>query len=237
MKMVSTRDNKHNKFSTHGVDGENGENKSSHSINGSSGIIEKSRPSDTEFCRKRKSKISGTDDQEKDSFSSDDEFPKKRKSKFSKQDDGSESFSCALKNILSSRLKSYDRKNPILARNKKVLKQNEADKLELKARKMLNTEKKEKLNSTRKKEIIPVGSADENAETIRELVEKERRLRKIAQKGVVKLFNVILSTQLKTSKEIDSALSGVKNKQEKKKLITEISKESFLDLVKTAGNN
>lgn len=80
-------------------------------------------------------------------------------------------------------------------------------------------------------------AADANSDEIREILEKERKLRKIAQKGVVKLFNAILSTQVKTEKEINDSLGGVKNRSERKELITEVSKEKFFDLVKTAGDS
>lgn len=165
-----------------------------------------------------------------------DDFPRKKKSSKSKHDDGSEAFSSALTNILSSHLKAYDRKDPIMARNKKVLKKNDADKLEQKAKKALLTEKKKLLDKTRRKDILPVVSADIGSEEIKDILWRERKLRKIAQKGVVKLFNAILSTQVKTEKEVSESLSDVKNRTEKKQLITEISKEKFFDLVKAAGD-
>ncbi|CAH02408.1 rRNA-processing protein RRP15 [Kluyveromyces lactis] len=178
-----------------------------------------------------------SDDEDVVNQPDDDDFPRKKKSSKSKHDDGSSTFSSALTNILSSHLKAYDRKDPIMARNKKVLKQNEADKLEQKAKRAILTEKKQLLNKTRKKDIIPVVAADANSDEIREILEKERKLRKIAQKGVVKLFNAILSTQVKTEKEINDSLGGVKNRSERKELITEVSKEKFFDLVKTAGDS
>lgn len=78
------------------------------------------------------------DDEEEE----DDDFPRKKKSKNSKHDDGSTGFSAAVNAILSSHLKAYDRKDPIMARNKKVLKQSESEKLEYKAKKALLAEKK-----------------------------------------------------------------------------------------------
>ncbi|EHM99740.1 Rrp15p [Saccharomyces cerevisiae x Saccharomyces kudriavzevii VIN7] len=72
----------------------------------------------------------------------DDDFPRKKKSKKSKHDDGSAGFSTAVNAILSSHLKAYDRKDPIMARNKKVLKQSESEKLEYKAKKALLARKK-----------------------------------------------------------------------------------------------
>lgn len=168
----------------------------------------------------------------------DDSFPMKKKSKNSKHDDGSTDFSGAISAILGSHLKAYDRKDPIMARNKRVLKQTEQDKLEWKARKALAAERKKILNKTRTKDIIPVvGIEDEiSGEEIRKILEKEAKLRKIAQRGAVKLFNAILSSQVKTEKEVTSTLANVKNPTERKQLITEVSKETFLDLVKEAGN-
>lgn len=168
---------------------------------------------------------------------SDNDFPRKKKSKNSKHDDGSNEFSSAMSAILSSHLKAYDRKDPIMARNKKVLKENESSKLEYKAKKALVAEKKKLLNKTRKTDIIPIASdAHHTGEEIREIIAKEARLRKIAQKGVVKLFNAILSTQVRTNKEVEDTMGDVRNKSERRELITEVSKEKFLDLVKAAGD-
>ncbi|CAI4853096.1 BBM_1a_G0056210.mRNA.1.CDS.1 [Saccharomyces cerevisiae] len=167
----------------------------------------------------------------------DDDFPRKKKSKNSKHDDGSTGFSAAVNAILSSHLKAYDRKDPIMARNKKVLKQSESEKLEYKAKKALLAEKKKLLGKARKTDIIPIASGEDRSENIRKVLEKETALRKIAQKGAVKLFNAILATQVKTEKEVSENLSGIKNKEEKKELITEVSKEKFLDLVKAAAGS
>ncbi|CAI4865513.1 ASN_collapsed_G0057580.mRNA.1.CDS.1 [Saccharomyces cerevisiae] len=173
------------------------------------------------------------DDEEEE----DDDFPRKKKSKNSKHDDGSTGFSAAVNAILSSHLKAYDRKDPIMARNKKVLKQSESEKLEYKAKKALLAEKKKLLGKARKTDIIPIASGEDRSENIRKVLEKETALRKIAQKGAVKLFNAILATQLKTEKEVSENLSEIKNKEEKKELITEVSKEKFLDLVKAAAGS
>ncbi|CAB4256082.1 similar to Saccharomyces cerevisiae YPR143W RRP15 Nucleolar protein, constituent of pre-60S ribosomal particles [Maudiozyma barnettii] len=181
--------------------------------------------------------VDAEDEEEKDIEESDDEFPRKKKSKNSKHDDGSNDFSSAMSAILSSHLKAYDRKDPIMARNKKVLKENESSKLEYKAKKALVAEKKKLLTKTRKTEIIPIASDEyHTGDEIREIIAKETRLRKIAQKGVVKLFNAILSTQVRTNKEVEDNMGDIRNKNERRELITEVSKEKFLDLVKAAGD-
>lgn len=201
--------------------------------------------SEEEAASNDEEEASGEDGEEKDddedgdeAEESDDDFPRKKKSKNSKHDDGSNDFSNAMSAILSSHLKAYDRKDPIMARNKKVLKENDASKLEYKAKKAIVAEKKKLLNKTRKTDILPMVSDElHTGEEIRELIAKETKLRKIAQKGVVKLFNAILSTQVRTNKEVTDNMSDIRNRQEKRELITEVSKEKFLDLVKAAGGD
>lgn len=164
---------------------------------------------------------------ETDSESEDDSFPTKRKKKTG--DDGSGTFATAFNAILGSKLKAYDRKDPILARNKSHLKKLESDKLENKARRLLLAEKKDLRDKQRVKNLLP--NADE-PEKVREALERERAMKKVAQKGVVKLFNVVLATQVKTNQEISKEHVGQTKKEE---LVTEISKNKFLDLVKAAG--
>lgn len=157
----------------------------------------------------------------------DDSFPLRKKKKV--VDTGNESFANAFNAIIGSKLKAYDRKDPIFARNKKTLKKLESDKLEAKAKRMMLAEKREGHDKQRIKNLLP--SADE-PEKVREAIEKERKLKKVAQKGVVKLFNAVLATQVKTNQEISQEKVGLTKKEE---LMNEISKAKFLDLVKAAG--
>ncbi|CAH2353000.1 ribosomal RNA-processing protein 15 [[Candida] railenensis] len=181
--------------------------------------------------------VSSSDDEsndEKNSDSdsdsdSDSEIPKLKKKK--NLDDGSESFANAVTAIVGSRLKAYDRSNPILARSKRSLKKLESDKLEAKAKRLLNAEKKDHMDNCRVKNLLP--SADQ-PEKVREIIEKERKLKKIAQRGVVRLFNAVLSTQVKTNQDISKEKVGLTRKNE---LMNEISKEKFLDLVQAAGQS
>ncbi|QLQ82455.1 hypothetical protein HG537_0H02170 [Torulaspora globosa] len=179
--------------------------------------------------------VEDEDEESAEGSEDDDEFPLKKKSKRSKHDDGSAEFSNAVNAILSSHLKAYDRKDPIMARNKKVLRKNEEDKLEQRAKRALLVEKKKLLGKARKREIIPTVSDETTGDEIRNILEREAVLRKIARKGVVKLFNAILSTQVTTAKQAESGLGDMRNKDEREQLITEVSKEKFLDMVKSAA--
>lgn len=169
----------------------------------------------------RESDSDGDSDENSDS---DDDIPKKKKRK---TDDGSASFASAVTSIVASKLKAYDRTAPIMARNKVVMKKLESDKLEAQAKRALLAEKKLLYDKHRVKNLLPT---DEN---VREILEHEKKLKKTAQKGVVKLFNAILATQVKTTQAISQEKVGEVKKEE---LFNEMSKEKFLDMVQSAGN-
>ena len=169
------------------------------------------------------------DDDEEEEEEDDDEdikaeLPKKKKKK---QDDGSESFASAFGNIIGSRLKAYDRDAPIMARNKTPMKQLESDKLEAKAKRAILAEKKQLQDKHRIKNLLP---SSEEPEKVRRIIDHERKLKKTAQKGVVRLFNAVLSTQVRTTQSINKEQAGQTKKQE---LFNEMSKEKFLDLVQS----
>lgn len=165
---------------------------------------------------------------EEDDDDDDDDIPvPQKKQKVSKKEE-IEKFSNAMNALLDTHLKAYDRKDPILARSKKELKTFENEKLEEKAKRMLLAEKKKRLTANRVKDLLPTDDSK-----AREVLEKEKKLKKIAQKGVIKLFNAILMTQTATEQDI-SKESGI-GSNKKKELVNEISKEKFLSLVQQAG--
>lgn len=172
-----------------------------------------------------------SDEEDSDDEEDDDNenLPKLKKRKKNK-DDGSESFANAVNAILGSKLKAYDRKDPILARSKQTIKKAESEKLEAKARRELLAEKKKVYDKDRVKDLLP-----QDDSTAREVLEYERKLKKIAQRGVVRLFNVVMSTQTRTTSEVSK--TKVLGQDQKDKLISEVSKEKFFDLIKAAGDS
>jgi len=66
----------------------------------------------------------------------------------------------------------------------------------------------------------------------RHLTEEEKRLRKIAQRGVVKLFNAVRAAQVKAEQtakeELKKGTIGMAHREEK---VNEMSKQGFLDLI------
>lgn len=169
------------------------------------------------------------DEEDEDSAeeSDDESFPLKKKKK--NTDDGRGTFANAFNAIIGSKLKAHDRNDPILVRNKSTLKKLESDKLDAKAKRVMLSEKREMQDKLRVTNLLPAAHDTENA---REMIEKEKRLKKVAQKGVVKLFNAVLATQVRTNQDLDQENVGSSKKQE---LLNELTKLKFLDLVKAAG--
>ena len=120
--------------------------------------------------------------------------------------------------------------------------------LEAKARQKLREEKKKDLERGRVKDVLlgtdaPRVSADGSKEeagddgvegmSVGEMQEQEKRLRKTAQRGVVKLFNAVRAAQIKGGEAARNAKgSGRDRKQEK---VRDMSKQGFLELVAGGG--
>lgn len=188
-----------------------------------SDVESRSSASDDDIENEEEGEVDSNDDDDDD-----DDIPvPQKKQKVSKKEE-TEKFSNAMNALLDTHLKAYDRKDPILARSKKELKTFENEKLEEKAKRMLLAEKKKRLTANRVKDLLPTDDGK-----AREVLEKEKKLKKIAQKGVIKLFNAILMTQTATEQDI-SRESGI-GSNKRKELVNEISKEKFLSLVQQAG--
>lgn len=132
-----------------------------------------------------------------------------------------EDFANAMSKILASGLSTAKRTNPILARSIESKRLDEAtldEKITEKAKRQLNAEKKLKLEKNHNGTVI--GATDEEQARV---IERERQLRKVAQRGVVRLFNAMRASQT-------SALTSNSTKQ--RETAQETSKSSFLDMIK-----
>ncbi|OUM54951.1 hypothetical protein BVG19_g4411 [[Candida] boidinii] len=174
------------------------------------------------------SAVEVSSEEEGEDEDADENLPRLKKRKVNDSAD-SESFSKAVNALLGTRLKAYDRKVPILARSKKQLKAAESEKLELKAKRLILAEKKQRLTASRNKNLLPTDDAN-----ARVIIEQEKKYKKIAQRGVIKLFNAILMTQTETTNASKEKVIGETKKTE---LMTELSKEKFLDLIQAAGKS
>lgn len=145
-------------------------------------------------------------------------------------------FSTSISKILSTKLPTSARADPLLSRSKAAA-QTSADianeRLEHRARAKLRAEKKEELDRGRVRDVLGVdrGEAGETAEF-------EKKLRKVAQRGVVKLFNAVRAAQVRgeevAREERRKRLTVGMNEREK--AVNEVSKQGFLDLINGLGS-
>ncbi|KAI9658728.1 MAG: hypothetical protein M1821_002288 [Bathelium mastoideum] len=148
-----------------------------------------------------------------------------------------DAFATSISKILGSKLTTSKRADPVLSRSKEASqasKQQTDSKLEARARNKLREEKRAALEKGRVKDVLGLQSTDTSTADI---IEEERRLRKIAQRGVVKLFNAVRAAQIKGEEAAKEArkggMVGMNNRQER---VNEMSKKGFLELIAAGGN-
>ncbi|PUU77670.1 Rrp15p-domain-containing protein [Tuber borchii] len=143
-----------------------------------------------------------------------------------------EVFSTTMSKILSSHLTTTARKDPVLVRSKHSAVEIDESKIEAKARRVLREEKRKELEKGRVREVVP----KDDDEAARKALELEKRLRKTAQRGVIKLFNAVRAAQIKGeegSRVLKSeGVVGIAKREEK---VTEMSKQGFLSLIQSGG--
>ena len=139
-------------------------------------------------------------------------------------------FASSISAILSSKLSTSKRADPVLARSATAAEANASianSKLESKAQQKLRADRKEALEKGRVKDVLGVESGDVGA-----VMEEEKRLRKIAQRGVVKLFNAVRGAQVR-AEEARKGTKGTRGRVEEK--VAEMSKKGFLEMVAGGG--
>ncbi|KAK4944372.1 pre-60S ribosomal particles component [Elasticomyces elasticus] len=141
-----------------------------------------------------------------------------------------EAFSTSISKILSTKLSQSARKDPVLSRSKQAVEASATladEKLEKKAKAKLRADRREDLERGRIKDVLGLNSGNAG-----EIAEEEKKLRKIAQRGVVKLFNAVRVSQVKAEQaakeERKKGTIGMSHREEK---VNEMSKQGFLDLI------
>lgn len=141
-----------------------------------------------------------------------------------------EAFSTSISKILSTKLSQSARKDPVLSRSREAAQTSASlanERLEKKAKAKLRFERKEDLERGRIKDVLGLNSGQAG-----EIAEEEKRLRKIAQRGVIKLFNAVRVAQVKAEQaakeERKKGTVGMANREEK---VNEMSKQGFLELI------
>ncbi|KAI4173682.1 MAG: hypothetical protein LQ348_006510, partial [Seirophora lacunosa] len=135
--------------------------------------------------------------------------------KTSKRNDPS-SFAAAITSILASKLPNPKRADPVLARSSSALAANTAIResaLERRARQQLRAEKKALMEKGRIRDVLlgtttVAGVAEGEVEEgqAAKIMEEEKRLKKTAQRGVLKLFNAVRMAQVRGEEARKEAL-------------------------------
>lgn len=170
-----------------------------------------------------------------------------------------DAFANSMAAILSSKLTTVNRKDPVLARSKDAATtahELSELRLETKAKRKMRDEKRALNEKGRVRNVLlgdrkrtpglseseaeegmlseATESAKPKGQSAADIAEQERRLKKTAQRGVVKLFNAVRAAQVKAEEAGRDAkttsIIGVKRREEK---VGEMGRQAFLDLVGT----
>lgn len=143
-------------------------------------------------------------------------------------------FSTSISKILSTKLPTSAREDPVLSRSRAAT-QTTADvandRLENRARAKLRADKREELDRGRIKDVLGVESG-----VAGKTAEEEKRLKKTAQRGVVKLFNAVRAAQVRGEEAAkEERKKGTVGMGEREKTANEVSKQGFLELISGKG--
>ena len=139
-------------------------------------------------------------------------------------------FSTSMAKILSTKLPTSARADPVLSRSR-ALEQSRTEhadeKLDQQARAKMRAEKREDMDRGRVRDVLGIqrGAAGPVAE-------EEKRLRKVAQRGVIKLFNAVRAAQVRGEEAARiERKKGTVGMGEREKAVNEVSKQGFLELI------
>jgi len=160
----------------------------------------------------------------------------------SKKKRDNSAFATSLTKILGTKLATSKRADPVLSRSAEAHSASRAildNALEAKARKQLRDQKRRAFEKGRVKDVLVASRNEKTGEmeaTTAEIMETERRLRKVAQRGVVKLFNAVRAAQVAaTEAEKGTRKAGVIGMDQREGKVNELSKKGFLDLIASGG--
>lgn len=153
-------------------------------------------------------------------------------------------FSNSIAKILGSKLSTSKRADPVLARSATAREANESlsnSRLEAKVRQKLREDRTKDLERGRVRDVllekhgsVPNDGGDTGeGPSVGKMQEQEKRLRRTAQRGVVKLFNAVRAAQVKGEEAARHAKSSGRDRKQER--VGEMSKQGFLDLVAGGG--
>lgn len=179
-------------------------------------------------------------DAEEDDEEGDDTLSGSKKPKSKRNDPGA--FATSLSKILSTKLPTTRRADPVLSRSVDAHKAAQAitdTALEGKAKKLQRVQKLAALEKGRVRNVLVASRNEATGEleaSTGQVMEKERQLRKVAQRGVVKLFNAVRAAQVRgVEAERDARKDGFVGVTSRKDKVTDMSRKGFLDLIAGGG--
>ncbi|KAI9829655.1 MAG: hypothetical protein M1819_006026 [Sarea resinae] len=184
----------------------------------------------------------GSDSESEGASSASDSGDSQQRTRKRKRNDP-DAFATSMSKILGSKLSTSKRVDPVLARSKSaaVASQELQDsRLEAKARHKLREEKRAEMDKGRVRDVLGLEDAivgsDGQAVSVGQTLELEKRLKKTAQRGVIKLFNAVRAAQVKAEEAAREARkSGTVGMGRKEERVNEMSKKGFLDLIAGGG--
>jgi hypothetical protein len=186
--------------------------------------------------------ISADDDTDV-SLNSDDSDASSRPNAKKRKRNDPDAFATSISKILGSKLSTSKRSDPVLSRSKAAATASHElaeARLDTKARHKLREDRRAALERGRVKDVLGVEQGANHAGEIdggETVQQTEKRLRKTAQRGVVKLFNAVRASQVKAEQAAQEARdSGIIGAGRREERVTEMSKKGFLDLLNGGGN-
>jgi mitochondrial fusion and transport protein UGO1 len=178
---------------------------------------------------------SGSD--EDSAADSDDEFLELDETKGRNKRHDPAVFATSISKILSAKTKISQSQqkdaDPVLSRSRDAVlatKEISTSRLENEARKKIRDERRRKLDRGRIVDVMGLESTDVSTSGI---MERERKYKKMAQRGAVLLFNAIRAAQKEAEKAAEA--NGEGGRLEKEEKVTEMSKKGFLELIAGGG--
>jgi hypothetical protein len=148
-----------------------------------------------------------------------------------------EVFATSMSKILGTKLTTTKRSDPVLSRSAaatSISKEVSESRLEARARQKLRLERKHALDKGRVKDILGLGDDEISTQGI---IEMEKKLKKTAQRGVIKLFNAVREAQKRGEEAKREALKeGVVGMDRREEKVSEMSKKGFLELIASGGD-
>lgn len=151
-------------------------------------------------------------------------------------------FATSLSKILSTKLATSKRSDPVLSRSIDAKEASRAmldNALESKARKQMREQKRRAFEKGRVKDVLLATRNEDTGEletSTSEIMVTERRLRKVAQRGVVKLFNAVRAAQVAAVEaEKGTKKAGMIGMDSRGEKVNELTKKGFLDLIASGG--